>query len=219
MDQYPIWLYFLILIPIIYYVLVYKKFPQQPIPSDDKKKKTLDNHTDDTVNTLSESLLASLPLSKNIIKLYRGEIDDEVIKEECIDLQYGQPYDILSLDKEVQDKYNFDRYKPILSSSEHNIAYDTKLGGYYRYDMEQGFEPQDFCYTWDGLFIRDILFWWESEISNDRIIHIGNYFGLKYSKEILESIERETNSKGFQTQELIKDWEQKILVQINGIIR
>lgn len=216
MDQFPIWMYFLILIPIIFYVLVYKKFPPHPILSDNEEHEIPNNSTAYIAENPTESLLASLPLSKNILKLYRGENEDKVIKEEGIDLQYGKPYEIDTL---VQEEYNYERYKPILSSSDRNIAYDTMLGGYYSYPMEQDFEPQDFCYTWDGLFISDVLYWWESEISNDRIIHIGNYFGLKYSKEIVESIQRETNGKGFESQEHIDEWEQRMLVQIDGIIR
>ena len=166
-----------------------------------------------------EALIPQLGLSPNILNLFKGTCRDKVMKEHYFDEDYSKPESIFLMTKEEQDVFLIDRYKPILEYHEKIYAYDTVLKGYITYTVEDEVLPLDYCYTWDGLFVPEILFWWEDEMEDEEIIHIGNYFGLKHTEEILQSIVYETDGKGFKTFEMTDNWEQRMLEKINGIIR
>lgn len=70
----------------------------------------------------------------------------------------------------------------------------------------------------DGVFVNEILRWWEYEIPED-IVHIGNYFDLKHTWQILESIYITTGGKGFANQYELSKWEDEVWRSIDGMIR
>lgn len=193
----------------------------------DKQKKesekwnlVLENDSDRIANEDIISLIPTLGLSKNVLDLFEGKCEDEVMKRHFFDKDYADPYMVISLLKSQQDVYLVDRYKPIIAYSGATVfAYDSKLKGYISYDIESHVEQEEECLTWDGLFVGEILRWWEYDVSEEDIIHIGDYFGLKHTKEILDSIITTTGGKGFSTGKEITVWENSIIDKINGLIK
>lgn len=161
------------------------------------------------------NLILDLKLPQIIPDIFDGICKDEIIKQK-LNNQYTAPYAVIELTKKQQDNYLIDRYKPILSYGHATIfAYDTELKGFITYDIEM-MTRNPKCLTWDGLFISKILRWWEYELSNEDILHIGNLFGLKNTKYILNSIYTSTNGKGFATFEAADEWKNKMYNEINA---
>ncbi|MBC9912817.1 hypothetical protein [Chitinophaga varians] len=166
------------------------------------------------------ALLIHLNLPGNVMELFDETCHDAVMQQHRLDKDYTYPYSILDLKKYQQDSYNIDRYKPVLAYAHATIfAYDTQLGGFITYDIESNVEADSECLTWDGVFCREILRWWEYEIPDDDILHIGAYFGLKHTQQVLESIVASTDGKGFSDAEERSRWQKDILTQINGVVK
>ncbi len=183
-------------------------------------QKKLENDKERITASQIETLIPTLNLSDTILTLFQGNCNDDIMKKHSFDKNYSMPYEVFHLTKEQQDVYLIDRYKPILAyATEKIVAYDTKLKGFNQYYLEMGMQSADFCYTWDGIFISQILFWWEYEIPDSEILHIGNYFGLKHTEKILKSIYKDSNGKGFSSNELMTAWEDNTLNEIQGIIK
>lgn len=232
MEQY-INLIVLLLFVTILFIFTFYKQKKKPLKDSQKEKiklrlakefserqKLLNADIDRITPIQIEALIPTLNLSKNILTLFKGECSDEIMKKHFFDKDYSIPYEILYSTKKQQDAYLIDRYKPILAyATEKIFAFDTKLRGFNKYYLETGIQDDEYCFTWDGLFISEILFWWECEIPDNEILYIGNYLGLNYTKEILDSIYKSTNGKGFATGKSLTDWENKMLNQINGIIQ
>lgn len=171
--------------------------------------------THEEINTL----IRALGLSPTVSELFEGSCKDEVMQRYLLDRSYTDPYMVLSLEKIQQDTYLIDRYKPFLAYASSTIfAYDTLLKGYVSYNIELDVTDLKACLTWDGLFIPEIRRWWEYEISDEDIIHIGQLFGLKHTAEILQSIYDETGGEGFATVQALAVWEAAMIAQINAAI-
>lgn len=179
--------------------------------------KKLENDKERITPSQVEELITKLNISQNILTIFRGLCNDEIMKKYYLHTDYSVP-EVLYLTKQEQDGFFIDRYLPILSRNEKIFVYDHHLKGFNWYYLETGIENESYCYTWDALFIPEIVFWWESEISDDDILYIGKYMGLKYVKEILDSIYNTTGGKGFSTSKILENWEEKIMKEINGII-
>ncbi len=163
-------------------------------------------------------------IEKNLPVVLHEIIEEKIsnkLFKTTFEKNYNAPYSILLLNEKEQSIYQTERYKPIFSYAHSTIyAFDTKTGGFVTYDIENNLrELQLPSYTWDGLFVKQILFWWECEISDFDIIKIGDYLELNHTKEILQSINKETNRNGFKNTGLVHLWELDILDKINGIIK
>ena len=71
------------------------------------------------------------------------------------------------------------------------------------------------CLTWEGLIVSEILRWWENEVNEEDILHIAKLFGLKYTKEILDSFYFTTQGKGFATFEEVEQWKNSLIDKYN----
>lgn len=185
--------------------------------SDLRTNIELENYMDRITNDDIRNLILTLKLPQNVLDLFEGNCKDEIMKSHSFDKDYADPYMVLSLEKYQQDIYLVDRYKPVLAYASATIfAYDSKSEGYISYDIESGIEDSDKCLTWDGLFVREILRWWEYEISDEHIIYISNFFGLKHTEEILESINRTNDEDGFATFKEVEVWVNEMIEKIGG---
>lgn len=226
--------YFIPLTIVITMVIIFQLFRarKQKQLADDEKRKAQERHKKENGNWEAvlkndkvtkediRMLIPALRLSGNVLDLFDGNCKDEIMKRHFFDKDYADPYMVITLSKLQQDVYLTDRYKPVLAYSGATVfAYDAKLNGYISYDIESDVEEQTECFTWDGLFVREVLRWWEYDISEADIIYIGNFFGLKYTKEILNSILETTDGKGFLTGKELTAWENSTIEKINGLIR
>lgn len=169
-------------------------------------------------NTDIRNLIIELKLPKVILEFFDNKCNDHILISNLGSNYYSDPYKILILNADQQKRYLVEQYKPILSCNSDTIfAYDQQSNGYISYSIEY-WSKEPTVYTWDGLFVSEILFWYESEIEVDAILHIGNLFGLKYTKDILDDIYKTAKYKGFSTYENIKKWENTMIGKINGFI-
>jgi hypothetical protein len=177
----------------------------------------MDHNKEKITHQEMRNLIHKLNLSQGISDLFDGNCTDRIMQQHFFDKSYSDPYMVLSLEKFQQDVYAADRYKPILAYSGATVfAYDSVLKGFISYDIESAVTPVQSCLSWDGLFIPEILRWWEYEVSDENILHIGRYFGLKHTQEILDSIYETTDGEGFSTGKAIAEWENAMIVKING---
>lgn len=184
-----------------------------------KKQRFMENNKERVTEAEIRKLIINLNLSATVLELFNGTCNDEVMERE-FHKDYTIPYAILELTKEQQDEYLIDRYKPILAYAHSTIfAYDSKLKGFIVYNIEEDIVEKEECLTWDGLFISEILRWWEYEVSDDDILYIGNLFGLKHTQKILESIYSTTEGIGFPTFEEAYKWEKTLIDQLNARIK
>ena len=149
--------------------------------------------------------------------LFDGNCYDEVLRHNYMEKDYAAPYAVVDLTKHQQDAYLIDRYKPILAYAHSTIfAYDAILKGFICYDIEDNLEKmKPECLTWDGLFVSEILRLWENEVNEEDILHIAKLFGLKYTKEILDSFYFTTQGKGFATFEEVEQWKNSLIDKYN----
>lgn len=161
------------------------------------------------------NVIVSLNLPSIILELYDGKCKDEIVLKYAI-YNYGYPAKILDLNKDQQKHYLTERYCPILCYLEDTIfAYDQISKGYVTYSIEY-FEDKSESLTWDGLFINEVLRWWENEIEDEDILYIGNLFGLKYTKEIISDIYTTSEMSKLSSFQDIFLWRNKLLDKING---
>ena len=174
----------------------------------------MDNHQ--TTSEDIRKLIIELNLPSIVLDLFNENCKDKIIDKYCSGYTY--PYQILVLSKIQQNHYCIDRYKPLLVNYETILAYDIVLKGFILYSIERFVEKELQILKWDGIFIDEILNWWESEIADDEILYLGNLFGLKYTKLILESIYSNTNGKGFSTLKEKEKWKQDIIRQYDLLV-
>lgn len=123
--------------------------------------------------------------------------------------------------KEQQAIYETGRYIPLFETMDdflEVLAYDNVLQGFIRYCPEDDLPLANYeVLTWDGTFIEQILEWYENNKTDGDILNICKLFGLKHSKEILESIHMNLGSK--YTDEDRKNWVSKTIDEIDGRIK
>ena len=137
------------------------------------------------------NLIIELNLPKSILELYDGNCENS-------DLQYDfkDPYAILCLSEEQQDKYLVDRYKPILAYAFETIfAYDIETKKYVKYSIEYFREEKLQTMSWDCLFVDIVKTWWEIDRPDNEIIEYGKILGVKNIETILELINEENKSE------------------------
>lgn len=159
-------------------------------------------------------LIIKLGLTDTIIEIYDEHISDEIIAEE-LGYSWSKPYSILELPAEDQQEYQVDKYIPLLSiNSTQIIAYDLDGEGYIKYDVEQGLADLT-CYTWDGVLLEELTFWWENEVEDEDIEHIAKKIGLKHYASILKSLEEHSEAGLLSTFEAQKIWFEKMYKEFN----
>ncbi|MGM1430036.1 hypothetical protein ACS126_12320 [Sphingobacterium lactis] len=133
------------------------------------------------------ALISSLQLPPVILEIYDENIKDPQVAE-YFEETYFKPESILTLSAEEQKIYQTDRFVPLLEiDNSLIIAYDTERKGYIDYYLES--DPMDSpLYTWDGVFLEQVTLWFEDEMEEDEILHLGKTLHLKHVPEILESL-------------------------------
>jgi len=122
--------------------------------------------------------------------------DTNQSKNSELNEHFRWPGEFFFMTKEEQIAYNAHCIIPFLcDSSFYTIyAYDKIRKGFLTFDIEVP-EPEinhdHPRFTWDGLFVSEILHWWQCEIENNTIIRFGEALNLKWTPQIIESIENE----------------------------
>ncbi|WP_312134676.1 hypothetical protein [Sphingobacterium sp.] len=63
------------------------------------------------------------------------------------------------------------------------------------YGLEEEIEDPIVLY-WDGVFLYEVVFWYELELDEDSIMHLADLFNPKYAEEIVEGLyEAEENDE------------------------
>jgi len=192
------------------------KVKQKYKPSERIKKKNIMENQQTTSEDIRK-LIVELNLPSIVLDLFNENCKDKIIRKYCSG--YSYPYQILDLPKVQQNQYCIDRYKPLLVDYGDNIfAYDVVSKGFTLYDIELFIEKELQILKWDGIFVGEILNWWEYEATDDEILYLGNLFRLKYTKLILESVYSTTNGKGFSTLKEKEKWKQDIIRQYDLLV-
>jgi len=98
------------------------------------------------------------------------------------------------------------------------LAYDNVLEGYIRYCPEDNIPRNTYdVLTWDGVFVRQILTWYEDCKTDDEILTVCHLLGLNYGRQILENIPVELGTE--YTDEQISNWENQTIDKIGGRIK
>lgn len=202
-----------------HFELLKQKFPKLTIESLlelAKKKAEWERDTERLKDFESLNLITELKLPNIIIDLFK---ENEQSKKNALSDFYRCPSEFYLMTKHEQDTFSVDNIIPFLSdTSFYKIyAYDRLKKGFLTYDIEQ---PETIIdkkerYSWDGIFVSDILFWWECEIENDVIIEFGNALNLKWTEEILWEIENKLDNSDFEN---IKNWKMSIYEKYNMLL-
>ena len=157
--------------------------------------------------------IQKLDLPPIILEIYNEKVSDPVFREE-LGYDYSKPYSILDLSPNEQEHYELDRYKPILEIRGSTIlAFDTHRNGFILYSLEENIEEPN-CFTWDGAFLDEVSFWFENEMSEEDIFHLGNLLNLKYTEEIIESLSEAEENDELSTFEEKDEWMEKVIKEL-----
>lgn len=180
------------------------------------------NLVDSDPNRITEiqirSVLLSLNLSPFVIALF-DETDN--LENYGFYNYFKPPYTIIDSPKIEQDAFEIDRYIPLFETMDdflEVLAYDKILGGFIRYSPEDNIPlGQHDVLTWDGIFVGQILSWYEDEKLDKEILKICGLLGLEHGRKILDTIYKKLGSHYTSTQ--ITQWEESTLIEIKGIIK
>ncbi len=159
-------------------------------------------------------LIHKLGLPKIVTDIYDENVSDDVF-EEALGYEYSKPLSILDLSAEEQKTYRVDRFKPILElRSSDIIAYDTERKGFIGYGLEEEIEDP-IVLNWDGVFLEEVVFWYESEFDEDSIMHLAELLNLKYAEEIIESLDEAGDNDELSTFEDQDVWMANMINKLN----
>lgn len=159
-------------------------------------------------------LIRTLNLPKTVMEIFDEKITDEVVRNAVGD-DYSKPYSILDLHPSAQEPYRLEQYKPILElRCSQIIAYDIRNDSFVSYFLEDGVADL-VCLSWDGVFLEEVLYWWECEWSDKEISCIGQKLGLSHVDKVLGSLNSTLDGAGFPTFEEKDAWVDKIRKELN----
>jgi len=164
------------------------------------------------------AVLVELDLSRFVVGLFNET--ENLQKYDFYDT-FIPPHMIIDCNSMEQSVFDVDRYIPLFETMDdflEVLAYDNVLKGFIRYCPEDTIPMADHdVLTWDGIFVGQILTWYEDGKSDDQILNICNLMGLKYAKQILKSIHSELGSR--YTMKQIAIWEDQTIRKIGGYIK
>lgn len=156
--------------------------------------------------------VSKLQLPEGVTSLYVNRCDDTILKRHNLHRHYGAPHRLTNLRADQQAHYQPERYVPFLAYADAIIfAYDRQQQGFSSFYLEGGVQDALDSTHWEGLFITEILRWWEADIADEDILHIGAYFGLRHTALVLESIYSKTDGEGFSSLADIAEWKKEVL--------
>ncbi len=155
-------------------------------------------------------LIRTLQLPELVLEIFNGNISDPEI-DELMKYNYSKPESILELTDEERKTYQVDQYKPILNFNSYQIlAYDVINKGFFLYDLEEDIDEPN-LFTWDGVWLDEVSFWWENEWSDDEIRKVAKALNLKHVDEIIKSLEENDEEGTLSTFEEKDAWLNKMI--------
>ncbi|GGH03246.1 hypothetical protein [Pedobacter zeae] len=164
------------------------------------------------------SVLVSLNLSPFVIALF-DETDS--LNMYGFYNHFSPPYHILHATRKEQEVFLTDRYIPLFETI-HDfsqvLAYDKVLQGFIRYSPENlSTLKTNQVLTWDGIFVKQILTWYEEEKNDPEILALCDLLGLKHAQKVLDSIYQDLGTDYSLPQ--IEEWEKMIITEIDARIK
>lgn len=158
----------------------------------------------------SLELIKSLKLPALVSEIFNGNISDPEI-DELMKYNYHKADSIFDLSEEGREIYHVERFMPILEfNSSQVLAYDLLRSGFILYDLELGIENPH-AYTWDGIWLDEVSFWWENEWEDDEIRKVAKALELKYVDDIIDSLEHNNEEGMLSTFEAKEAWLNKMI--------
>ncbi|MCH2045934.1 MAG: hypothetical protein MK212_17590 [Saprospiraceae bacterium] len=192
----------------------YPKLPQEAILKSAKYQADWEMDTERLTEEDVLKLIDELKLPKIVKDLF---LENEAVPI-GLENSYRPPTEYFLMTKKGQDYYQVDTIIPFLCDGGFSkiYAYDTVQRGFLTFDIETPDEINQNTrrFVWDGIFVADILRWWENEIKNEQILEYGKALDLKWTKEILTSIEEELDNS---TWENIQQWKEHIYTKYRMI--
>ena len=165
-----------------------------------------------------KKMIIDLQLPQIVLQLFNGNVIDKIANSHFLSDKYKEPYTLFEIPLEqLYVAYKVDRYVPFLACHQSKIfAYDKLTKGFIAYSIECFREDNLQRLTWDGLFVDEIIAWWEDEWSDEDIMHIGGLLKLKHTKQLIEDIAlRDSTNESYLTW---FDWNTALKKKINAFI-
>lgn len=213
-------IFILIIVLLMFWLFFYKnKRVKQPDKNQQARKekreelnqirqREIQNDKNRVTKEQIKSILITLNLSPLVLELFD---ETKSLREFGFYDTFKPPNHIIDLTKKEQDTFEIDRYIPLFETMDgflEVLAYDKISQGFIRYCPEDNIPLTEYeALNWDGVFVMQILTWYEDCKSDDEILNICNLLGLTYGKEILNSIKSDLGKK--YTNEEIQKWEIK----------
>ena len=127
--------------------------------------------TNRITNKEVRELIVTLQLPPIVLDLFDGKPE----AHNLINHMFSPPKHITEcMTRKEQDYYNIEQYMPIFEVSDDFLEvwfYDKINKGYIKYYPEDGLELTEYkLFTWEGLFVYVILFWWQCEDTDEIIL-------------------------------------------------
>jgi hypothetical protein len=155
---------------------------------------------------------------QNIVALGLPQIVLEAFDEKPLpynlDIQFREPYPILSLGPKEQARYGQGRITPIWTGGgDYTIVahhHDSTRQGYFRFDIETAEEEQPIGMNWQQLLVKEFKYLWEAEIPDDELREVADWFHFKYIELLVNELPK-ANLDSFE-----KDtaWYQSFLIKV-----
>ena len=156
-----------------------------------------------------ENLIKELDLPAMVLEIFNKTDKAKLLN---LDIEYSCPSEFFIMTDEELEPFKTSSIIPFMcDGSFYTIyAYDIKRKAFLTYNIEEGITSED-RYKWDALFIKDILNWWEEEISDEEILERGKLLGINHINGILKCIEE----LGEDISVDIEKWEQNVIEKFN----
>ena len=114
-----------------------------------------------------------------------------------LDIQFREPYPILSMGPEGQAAYGQGRITPIWTGGgDYTIVayhYAPARKGFFRFDIESpGEEEKPVGLSWQQVLVKEFKFLWEQEWTDERLREVAGWFGFKYIDLLIAELPQAT---------------------------
>jgi hypothetical protein len=134
-----------------------------------------------------------------------------------LDIQFREPYQILSMGPQGQAAYGQGRVTPIWTGDGDYtiVAYHHApvRKGFFRFDIESpGEEEQPVGLSWQQVLVKEFKFLWEQEWTGERLREVAGWFGFKYIDLLIAELAQAT----LDTFNKDAVWYQSFLERVKG---
>jgi hypothetical protein len=134
-----------------------------------------------------------------------------------LDIQFHEPYQILSMGPDIQASCGQGRITPIWTGGGDYtiVAYHhaPTRKGFFRFAIESpGEEEQPIGLSWQQVLVKEFKFLWEQECTDERLREVAGWFGFKYVDLLIAEL-AQAKLDTFEKDAL---WYQSFLERVGG---